>query len=44
MKFEDWEKLSVEKYKKLFKNSAVKRVKYEGLMRNIEIVSKKRRK
>lgn len=44
MKFEDWEKLSVEKYKKLFKNSAVKRVKYEGLMRNIEIASKKRRK
>jgi epoxyqueuosine reductase len=33
---EDWQQLSVEKYQKLFKGSAVKRAKYQGLMRNIE--------
>ena len=32
---EDWHELSVEKYRQLFKGSAVKRVKYEGLIRNI---------
>lgn len=31
----DWHSLSVEEYRKLFKGSAVKRVKYEGLVRNI---------
>ncbi len=31
----DWEKLSEFEYKKIFKNSAVKRVKYTGLKRNI---------
>lgn len=30
-----WKKLTVEQYRKLFKDSAVKRAKYEGLMRNI---------
>lgn len=32
---EDWHNLSVEDYRKLFKGSAVKRVKFEGLKRNI---------
>lgn len=32
---EKWEHLSVEDYRRLFKGSAVKRAKYEGLMRNI---------
>ena len=32
----DWEKMSIEEYKKLFKKSAVKRTKYSGLMRNIK--------
>ena len=32
----DWEKLSEEEYKKIFKKSAVKRTKYSGLMRNIK--------
>ena len=32
---EDWQNLTVEKYRSLFKGSAVKRAKYEGLMRNI---------
>lgn len=30
-----WEHLTVEEYRRLFKGSAVKRVKYDGLMRNI---------
>jgi epoxyqueuosine reductase len=31
----EWEALSEEQFKKLFKNSAVKRTKYSGLKRNI---------
>lgn len=31
----DWHNLSIEDYRALFKGSAVKRAKYEGLMRNI---------
>ena len=38
MKDEDWQQLSVEQYRKLFKGSAVKRAKYEGLMRNIKAI------
>lgn len=38
MSTHDWEHLSVEKYRELFRNSAVKRAKYEGLMRNIRAV------
>lgn len=32
---EKWENLTIEEYRQLFKGSAVKRAKYEGLMRNI---------
>tara|TARA_B100001250_G_C19761736_1_gene772799 strand:+ start:694 stop:1617 length:924 start_codon:yes stop_codon:yes gene_type:complete len=32
----DWGKLSNDEYKKIFKNSAIKRTKYSGLMRNIK--------
>lgn len=32
---QQWEQLSVDDYRRLFKGSAVKRAKYEGLMRNI---------
>lgn len=32
----DWLRLTVDQYRKLFKGSAVKRAKYEGLMRNIK--------
>jgi epoxyqueuosine reductase len=35
MKEEDWRALTPEQYKILFKGSAVKRAKYEGLIRNI---------
>lgn len=35
MKADDWENLDIETYRKIFKGSAVKRAKYEGLMRNI---------
>lgn len=35
----DWQQLSVERYRTLFKGSAVKRAKYEGLMRNIRAVT-----
>lgn len=34
----DWAGLTVERYRALFKGSAVKRAKYEGLMRNIRAV------
>lgn len=34
---EKWESLSIEDYRRLFKGSAVKRTKYEGLMRNITV-------
>jgi len=36
MKPEDWQGLTEEQYRKLFKGSAVKRAKYDGLKRNIE--------
>lgn len=36
MKAEDWDKLTIEEYRTLFKGSAVKRAKYEGLMRNVK--------
>lgn len=35
MKAEDWNSLTEEHYRTLFRGSAVKRAKYEGLMRNI---------
>ena len=34
-----WMNLSLENYQKLFKKSAVKRAKYEGLMRNIRAIA-----
>lgn len=34
----DWEHLTIEKYHRLFKGSAVKRAKYEGLVRNIKSI------
>ena len=36
----EWSQLEEEEFKDLFKGSAVKRTKYEGLKRNIELVSK----
>ncbi|MBT7378201.1 MAG: tRNA epoxyqueuosine(34) reductase QueG [Candidatus Marinimicrobia bacterium] len=38
--FEDWEKLTEEDFRVLFKKSAVKRTKYTGLKRNISLVDK----
>lgn len=38
---DDWQNLTVEQYRRLFKGSAVKRAKYEGLLRNIKAVLKK---
>jgi epoxyqueuosine reductase len=38
MKKEDWHQLDNEKFKKLFRGSAVERTKYEGLKRNIEFL------
>lgn len=35
MRPDDWINLTVDQYRRLFKGSAVKRAKYEGLMRNI---------
>lgn len=36
----DWEGLDIENYRRLFKGSAVKRAKYEGLIRNIKAARK----
>ena len=38
MRPDDWVNLTVDQYRQLFKGSAVKRAKYEGLMRNIRAV------
>ena len=38
MTWEDWRQLTIEEYRTLFKGSAVKRAKYEGLKRNIEAI------
>ena len=39
MRRTDWQTLSVERYRTLFKGSAVKRAKHEGLMRNIRLAA-----
>lgn len=36
----DWEEITVDAFQKVFKNSAVKRTKYEGLLRNINFLKK----
>lgn len=35
----DWQEITLETFQKVFKNSAVKRTKYEGLVRNIRFVA-----
>lgn len=39
---DDWQRLTVEQYRQLFKGSAVKRAKYEGLKRNIDCLTGKK--
>jgi epoxyqueuosine reductase len=39
MKKVDWENLRKEHFRRLFKDSPVKRTKYEGLKRNIKFVA-----
>ena len=34
----DWEEITEETFKTVFKNSAVKRTKFEGLKRNIDFI------
>lgn len=41
MNKKDWEELSQEMFHEIFKNSAVKRAKYEGLKRNIHFIAQK---
>jgi len=36
----DWEEITVDTFQKVFKNSAVKRTKYEGLLRNVNFLKK----
>ena len=36
----DWEEITVDTFQKVFKNSPVKRTKYEGLLRNINFLKK----
>jgi epoxyqueuosine reductase len=38
MEEEDWKALTVEQYRVLFKGSAVKRAKFDGLMRNLKAI------
>ncbi|WP_321519591.1 tRNA epoxyqueuosine(34) reductase QueG [uncultured Bacteroides sp.] len=38
MKRQDWASLTIEQYRTLFKGSAVKRAKYDGLMRNLKAI------
>jgi len=38
----DWEEITEETFRKVFKNSAVKRTKYDGLLRNINFLSEKK--
>ena len=40
MKKEDWEEMTKEVFQKIFKKSAVKRTKFEGLKRNIDFLKK----
>ncbi|MCM1313714.1 MAG: tRNA epoxyqueuosine(34) reductase QueG [Roseburia sp.] len=40
MRPSDWRSLTIEQYRRLFKGSAVKRAKYEGLMRNIRSIDR----
>lgn len=41
---DQWRKLSVEDYRRLFRGSAVKRAKYEGLVRNIRAMNRDAKK
>lgn len=41
MRRTDWQQLSIDRYRQLFKGSAVKRAKYEGLLRNIRAVAER---
>ena len=36
----DWEEITLDTFQKVFKNSAVKRTKYDGLLRNIDFLKK----
>ena len=40
---EKWMNLSVDDYRRLFKGSAVKRAKYEGLKRNLEAMMRNKK-
>lgn len=42
MSLADWQQLTIEQYRALFKGSAVKRAKYDGLMRNIRAITANR--
>ncbi len=44
MKRDEWNTLTEEEYRELFRGSAVKRAKYSGLMRNINAVKRKNEK
>jgi epoxyqueuosine reductase len=41
MNKKEWEEITEEVFQKLFKNSAVKRTKYEGLKRNVKFINTK---
>ena len=36
----EWEKLSEERFRKIFRDSAIKRTKWKGVMRNLEAIRK----
>ncbi len=37
----DWQEMTEETFKRVFKNSAVKRTKFQGLKRNLKFIHKK---
>lgn len=43
MRDDDWDCLTQEQYRTIFKGSAVKRAKYDGLRRNIEFITKRKK-
>jgi epoxyqueuosine reductase len=36
MTTKEWQQLTIEQYQKIFKKSAIKRIKYHGIIRNIK--------
>ena len=40
MNLDDWKNIEEETFKKVFRNSPIKRTKYKGMMRNLKFIQK----